>query len=199
MITAVTEYTKGNLDSKNQKWILLDIWTWCGVLWISVLLQNPDSYDQIFFSDISAWALFVAQKNYENLIEMNYNKEFLESDLVAFISDKSLNTSKPITLVANLPYIPDETFDQNSPDNVQKREPRMAFVWWNDGLDYYRQMFKQLFQFKQEWKIWQVMMFLEMMTWQVEILQKEFWDKLSFDEVKTFHFNIRIVKASFKD
>jgi hypothetical protein len=51
----------------------------------------------------------------------------------------------------------------------------MAFVWWNDGLDYYRQMFKQLFQFKQEWKIWQVMMFLEMMTWQVEILQKEFW------------------------
>jgi methylase of polypeptide subunit release factors len=72
--------------------------------------------------------LFVAKKNYENLIEMNYNKEFLESDLVAFISDKSLNTSKPITLVANLPYIPDETFDQNSPDNVQKREPRMAFV-----------------------------------------------------------------------
>jgi methylase of polypeptide subunit release factors len=48
--------------------------------------------------------------------------------LVSFISDKSLDTSKPTTLVANLPYIPDETFDENSPDNVQKREPRMAFV-----------------------------------------------------------------------
>ena len=43
------------------------------------------------------------------------------------------------------------------------------------------------------------MMFLEMMTWQVEILQKEFGDKLAFEEVKTFHFNIRIVKALFKD
>ena len=199
MITAVTEYTKENLDSNNQKWILLDIGTWCGVLWISVLLQNPNSYDKIFFSDISAWALFVAQENYKNLIEKEYDKEFLESDLVAFIADKTLDTSKPITLVANLPYIPDETFDQNSPDNVQKREPRMAFVWWNDWLDYYRQMFNQLFQFKSEWKIWKVMMFLEMMTWQVEILEKEFWDKLSFEEVKTFHFNIRIVKASFKD
>ena len=70
----------------------------------------------------------MAQKNYENLIEKEYDKEFLESDLVAFITDKTLDTSKAITLVANLPYIPDQTFDENSPDNVQKREPRMAFV-----------------------------------------------------------------------
>jgi methylase of polypeptide subunit release factors len=62
------------------------------------------------------------------LIEKKYNHEFLQSDLVSFISDKTLDTSKTITLVANLPYIPDETFDENSPDNVQKREPRMAFV-----------------------------------------------------------------------
>lgn len=199
MITAVTEYTQENLDTQNQKWILMDIWTWCGVLWISVLLQNPNSYDQIFFSDLSTWALFVAQKNYENLIEKKYNHEFLQSDLVSFIADQILDISKPITLVANLPYIPDETFDQNSPDNVQKWEPRMAFVWWDDGLDLYRQMFNQLFQFKSEQKIWNVTMFLEMMTWQVEILEKEFGDRLYFEEVKTFHFNIRIVKTSFKD
>ena len=199
MITAVTEYTKENLDKKNQKWILMDIWTWCGVLWTSVLIQNPDSYDKIFFSDLSTWALFVAQKNYENLIEKKYDSEFIQSDLVSFIFDKTLNTNRPITLVANLPYIPDKTFDENSPDNVQKREPRMAFVWWNDGLDLYRKMFNQLFQLKTEQRIWQVMMFLEMMTRQVEILEKEFGDKLVFEEVKTFHFNIRIVKVSFKD
>ena len=70
----------------------------------------------------------MAQRNYDNLIEKEYDKEFLESDLAAFIADKTIDVSKPITLVANLPYIPDETFDQNSPDNVQKREPRMAFV-----------------------------------------------------------------------
>jgi methylase of polypeptide subunit release factors len=70
----------------------------------------------------------VAQKNYENLIDNDYNHEFLQSDLVFFISNKEFDVNKPITLVANLPYIPDETFDENSPDNVQKREPRMAFV-----------------------------------------------------------------------
>jgi hypothetical protein len=42
------------------------------------------------------------------------------------------------------------------------------------------------------------MMFLEMMTWQVDILRQEFGDRIEFEEVKTFHFNIRIVKARLK-
>jgi hypothetical protein len=42
------------------------------------------------------------------------------------------------------------------------------------------------------------MMFLEMMTRQIEILKAEFGDRLDFEEVKTFHFNIRIVKAWIK-
>jgi hypothetical protein len=41
-----------------------------------------------------------------------------------------------------------------------------------------------------------LVMFLEMMTWQVDILRAEFGDRMLFEEVKTFHFNIRIVKAS---
>lgn len=40
-------------------------------------------------------------------------------------------------------------------------------------------------------------MFLEMMTWQVDILRQEFAEVLVFEEVKTFHFNIRIVQARF--
>ena len=199
MITAVTEYTQEKFVKSNKTWYLLDIGTGCWVLGISVLLQNPDAYDEIFFSDISQGALFVAQQNYKNLIERKYTNQFLQSDLTAFLKDYTLDTNKYITLVANLPYIPNETFDQNSPDNVQKREPRMAFVWWDDWLDYYRQMFNQLFVYHDEWKIWSIMMFLEMMTRQVEILQSEFWDRLSFEEVKTFHFNIRIVKATRKN
>lgn len=198
MITAVTEYTKENFSAESQ-WILLDIWTGCWVLWISVLLQNPDAYNQIFFSDISTWALFVAKDNYKNLIEKKYSVGFLQSDLVAFLNDYPLSIDRKITLVANLPYIPNETFDTNSPDNVQKREPRMAFVWWDDWLDYYRQMFNQLFSFHDNWKIWDIMMFLEMMTRQVDILKSEFWNRLDFSEVKTFHFNIRIVKATWKN
>jgi len=40
-----------------------------------------------------------------------------------------------------------------------------------------------------------LVMFLEMMTWQVDILRQLYDDKFFFEEVKTFHFNIRIVKA----
>jgi hypothetical protein len=41
----------------------------------------------------------------------------------------------------------------------------------------------------------QFTMFLEMMTWQVDILRQEF-DWLLFEEIKTFHFQIRIVKVT---
>lgn len=54
---------------------------------------------------------------------------FIWTDLLAFAENYTkIWQDKPIVLVANLPYIPEQTFDENSPENVQKREPRMAFV-----------------------------------------------------------------------
>ena len=199
MITAVTEHTQ-KLQIKNNFWILMDIWTGCGVLGISVLLQNSEFYRYIFLSDISEWTLHVAKKNYDTHIHnINYDTRFIQSNLSAFIeSYPTIVNQWPITLVANLPYIPEETFNTNSPDNVQKREPKIAFVGGDDGLIYYRQMFAQLQAFKKQGIIWELTMFLEMMTRQVDILKKEFWQRINFEEVKTFHFNIRIVKAWIK-
>ena len=96
-----------------------------------------------------------------------------------------------IVLVANLPYIPEETFEANVSDNVKKWEPKPAFVGGDDGLDYYRIMLDQIIGLKPE----KFVMFLEMMTWQVDILRQLYSDVFVFEEVKTFHFNIRIVKA----
>jgi methylase of polypeptide subunit release factors len=48
---------------------LLDIGTGCGVLGISVLLQNPTYFSQVVFSDYFANALEVAQKNYHTLVK----------------------------------------------------------------------------------------------------------------------------------
>ena len=106
-----------------------------------------------------------------------------------------------------MPYIPEEMFEANAADNVKKFEPKPAFVGGDDGLDYYRTMFGQLFSlFKSSVPVGtpplakedRLVMFLEMMTWQVDILRQEFGDKMEFEEVKTFHFNIRIVKAWLK-
>lgn len=144
------------------------------MLGCSVLLQNGDKFREVFFADISAEALLVAKQNYDALIDASkYDMRMLQSDLCAFLeSYQEIIKNKNLILTANLPYIPDKTFEENAPSNVQKREPKIAFVGGDDGLDLYRKMFSQLQGLKHEVK--SLTMFLEMMTWQVEILRKEF-------------------------
>ncbi|MDR0649995.1 MAG: hypothetical protein LBG59_00890 [Candidatus Peribacteria bacterium] len=81
-------------------------------------------------------------------------------------------------------------------ENVQKREPRLAFVGGTDGLDLYREMFNQIKSLQPSSFNFSFTMFLEMMTRQVDILKAEFGERLVFEEVKTFHFNIRIIKVT---
>ena len=194
MITAITEELQSREDSDH---ILLDIGTGSGVLWCSVLLQNGGRIKEVFLADISADALYVANRNYNDLIDGSlYDTRIVQSDLCAFLESYSgIIEGRKLIMTANLPYIPDQTFDENSPANVQKWEPRFAFVGGDDGLDLYRKMFAQLLELKDQ--VSDLVMFLEMMTWQVDILRKEYQDVIEFEEVKTFHFNIRIVKARF--
>lgn len=196
MIQWINEF----IQVKNKDFTLRDIWTGSGVLWISVKLENKNKISKLIMTDISKQALLVAESNYENLIwnSADNNDEIIWSNLINFSSETKYQTSQDIILVANLPYIPDQAFEEWVWDTVKKREPKIAFVWWDDWLNYYREMFDQLFSFEKTTWNNKVTMFLEMMTWQVEILEKEFWNKLLFEEIKTFHFNIRIVKASFK-
>lgn len=199
MITAVTEYISEQwtvTSDEKKKNLLLDIWTGCGVLWISVLLQNPTYFAHAILADFFANALEVAKGNYQSLLsDYQWKVDFVQSDLLQFVESEKLKIENfNIVLVANLPYIPEEMFEANVSENVKKWEPKPAFVWWNDGLDYYRKMFEQLFTMN----IKNVVMFLEMMTWQVDVLRQEFDDRIVFEEVKTFHFNIRIVKAWMK-
>ena len=194
MITAITEELQSREDSDH---ILLDIGTGSGVLWCSVLLQNGGRIKEVFLADISADALYVANRNYNDLIDGSlYDTRIVQSDLCAFLESYSgIIEGRKLIMTANLPYIPDQIFDENSPANVQKWEPRFAFVGGDDGLDLYRKMFAQLLELKDQ--VSDLVMFLEMMTWQVDILRKEYEGVIEFEEVKTFHFNIRIVKARF--
>jgi methylase of polypeptide subunit release factors len=135
-----------------------------------------------------------------------------------------------LLIVANLPYIPEDLFDNNVDITVKKREPKFAFVWWKDGLDRYRIMFDTLTPSpfgavtpspsewgKAEWTVgtsvplegrglgWgqteqikSPILFLEMMTRQVDLLRQAYGENWLFEEVQTFHFNIRIVRAERK-
>ncbi len=198
MIQWVNEF----IQLSNQKYILWDVGTGSGVLWVSVKLENLRQVKHLVMADISKDALNVAKCNYENLvwekIEENSNDTIIWSDLLSFVDQMKYENDEKIILVANLPYIPDQAFEEWVGDTVKKWEPKMAFVGGDDWLDYYRTMFEQLFWFVNRTGNTDVTMFLEMMTWQVEILEKEFGEKISFEEIKTFHFNIRIVKAQLK-
>lgn len=200
-----TEYMIQAVNEHIQSWkigqpaVLFDIGTGCGVLWLSVLLHNKDFFERAYLSEYIEYTLSLARENFESYKSKLWNTKvnLVQSNLVAFIEDclknNEFSDKENFLLVANLPYIPEQTFNENVWENVKNWEPKPAFVGGEDWLDYYREMFQQLFEF------WiKPIMFLEMMTRQVDILRKEFWEKINFDEVKTFHFNIRIVKAEIK-
>jgi len=185
---------------------LIDVGTWCGVLGLSVLIHHQTPIEQAYLTEYSPDALEVAKQNYYQKIEDSKIHKSLPvhlilSDLLTHETIQKVlkNTDNTILLVANLPYIPEQTFEDNAEDNVKKWEPKMAFVWGDDGLDLYRRMFDQILAARTHTNAQHTKndftMYLEMMTRQVDILRKEYENNFLLEEVATFHFNIRIVKG----
>lgn len=219
MIEAVREFLEiSDSDKRNQggdwkskQYTLLDIGTGSGILGLATLYHCGHHIKQAYLCDLSEQALDVAQWNQKKIVPtINDTKEvcrFLHCSLLdhpelkACFSSKQSDTHpvkgdvtqwQGVLLVANLPYIPDELFANNADESITKREPTMAFVGGDDGLDLYRIMFDQLLVLGNK----NVTMFLEMMTRQGKILAEAYKEYFHFEEIKTFHGNIRILKAS---
>jgi release factor glutamine methyltransferase len=201
MIEAVNDY----MSTQDWPITLIDMWTWCWVLWLTVLKLNQDKINQAFLTEYIDATLNVAMENTkiqfwndkDNLEKICLLKSNLFDEL---INQKKLNSDLNVVFVWNLPYIPDETFDTQVEENVKKREPRPAFVWWEDGLFYYREILKTLINLSDTQTISKKKrsLYFEMMTRQQAILEKEFWELFTFEAKKTFHFNIIILECKFK-
>lgn len=198
-----TEYMINSINEflawiSGRKFSVIDVGTWCGVLWLSTFYFNQDKISNLYLSDITDEALKVAKSNYKNLFQSKKVVEpvYIKSNLVQFLLDKQAENLEPdVVLIGNLPYIPDDVFEENVEENVKKWEPRVAFLWWKEWIDLYRIMFDQLIEYNKTANK-KITMFLEMMTFQTEILQQEY-PQFEFEVVATFHFNIKILKVKF--
>jgi methylase of polypeptide subunit release factors len=117
--------------------ILIDVGTGCGVLGLSCMLLAPQAWAHAYLTDYEPQIIELTRKNLHrhqgeivnrgstSIIELITASmlDWVNSDLVSL-----RNTHQNIVIVANLPYIPETTFDQNVDESAKKWEPREAFV-----------------------------------------------------------------------
>ncbi|MBW3537957.1 peptide chain release factor N(5)-glutamine methyltransferase [Candidatus Parcubacteria bacterium] len=113
---------------------LIDIGTGCGAIVLAIAKQRPDL--SVTATDVSVGALNVARRN---AAKHNLRVELLHGDLFGALS----TPQRFSTVVANLPYLPDDARDELLPE--VKREPNVAlFGGPGDGLGLYRRFLAQL-------------------------------------------------------
>lgn len=111
---------------------IVDIGTGSGALAITAKLELPES--QVIATDIDTSALTLAKHNADI---HNVSIKFLHGSLLEPIKDVEL---KDYTIIANLPYVPDELI--TSPEII--KEPKLALFSGTDGLDHYRDFWQQV-------------------------------------------------------
>ncbi len=114
---------------------ILDIGTGSGVIACTIAHNLPDS--QVTALDISPEALKIASQNAKNLKLQNI--EFLVSDFLTKIP----KNSEYDLIITNPPYIKLSDTHLMGPETLAF-EPPLALFSGEDGLDAYRQIFKQL-------------------------------------------------------
>lgn len=110
---------------------LVDIGTGSGAIAITLALEENKA--KVIATDISKEALEVAKANCKNL---DANVEFLQGDMLKPLIE---NNIKVDILISNPPYIP---INQEIESVVKDNEPNVALFGGNDGLYFYRLIFK---------------------------------------------------------
>ena len=112
---------------------LCDVGTGSGAIAISLALEEPRT--NVYASDISSKAIEVAKENAANL---GANVNFMVGDLLEPLLEKEIKVD---IFVSNPPYIPN---NQEIEAMVKDNEPHVALFGGNDGLYFYRRIFKEV-------------------------------------------------------
>jgi release factor glutamine methyltransferase len=110
---------------------VVDICTGSGALAISAAYYWPEA--KVVGTDLSSEALDVARYNSEKL---GVQVEWRQGDFLVPICNERWDI-----LISNPPYISNQEYNELAPEIF--REPKMAFVGGEDGLDFYRELANQ--------------------------------------------------------
>lgn len=158
---------------------IFDVGTGSGALAISAKLELADV--EVIGVDIEPACLELAK---DNVKKHSVEIEFFQSDLLSNLPVP--NNESPITILANLPYVPDK-YEINK---AAKHEPGLALFGGPDGLDLYRTLFTQLAELRNPL----ITILTESLTFQHEPLatiaaEKGFTLKTHKDLIQVFQFS----------
>lgn len=150
------------IEDTNENITLIDVGAGSGCVPISIGKNSPKNIN-IIAVDISRQALKVAKKNAQkHSVEIKFFHSNLLSKLSAYLS----GIKSAVIITANLPYLTDKQFEEEP--SIQ-REPKMALVANNNGLELYE---KLLDQTKKIFGNKKIVLFLEIDPAQSEPIKK---------------------------
>ncbi|MCX6766408.1 MAG: peptide chain release factor N(5)-glutamine methyltransferase [Candidatus Moranbacteria bacterium] len=126
--------------------VIIDVGTGSGNIIVSIAKNIPNKIKNkinFYAVDISKKSLEVAKKNAKKN-KTDKNIKFIQSDLLEYfplLAEKNKKI-KNILIIANLPYVSSKIYHVNK--NNLKFEPKNALISENNGLNHYKDFFKQL-------------------------------------------------------
>lgn len=126
-----------NIAKKANARNILDLCTGSGAIAVSIAKYVPNS--EITAVDISQKALKIAQKNAKNH-QVETQICFVKSDLFQNVKPRKFDI-----IVSNPPYIKKDLI--RTLEKQVQREPKIALDGGYDGLDFYRNIIKQSYQY----------------------------------------------------
>lgn len=139
MVECALAVLENNINNRN---LIVDIGTGSGCIIITIADfcsgKNKKYQNDYVAIDISKTALKVARQN-ASLHNLKEVIKFLKGDLLS--SFKNQKKYDNILFLANLPYLTKEQIKRS--DSI-KYEPKIALIAGQDGLKYYKKLFKQI-------------------------------------------------------